>query len=81
MWIFIEALRHFDRIADLERRDTRGRWAEKMARWAAGLASRDPAYVEQHRFDGVLRLAFPELTPYLPEVEREYFNEDDLPPF
>lgn len=81
LWIFIEALRHFDRIADLERQDTKRRWAEKMARWEAGRASRDPAYVEQHRFDDVLRLAFPELTPYLPEVEREYFNEDDLPPF
>ena len=81
LWLFIEALRHYRRLGDLEQQDAKGRWAEKMSRWKEGRASSDAAYVEQHGFDGALRLAFPELGPYVPEAEREYFNEDDLPPF
>lgn len=81
LWLFIEALRHYGRLSDLEQQDAKGRWSEKMSRWKAGRTSADAAYAEQHRFDAALRLAFPELEAYVPEAEREYFNEDDPPPF
>lgn len=81
LWLFVAALRHYGRMADLERQDGKGLWAKKMAKWEAGRASGDPAYLEEHRFDGVLRVAFPELAQFVPEPEREFFNEDDPPPF
>lgn len=81
LWLFIEALRHYGRMTDLERQDNKGRWTEKMAKLEDGRATGDLAYAEDHRFDDALRLAFPELAPFLPEAEREYFNPGDPPPF
>jgi len=81
LWVFIEALRHYGRLGDLEQQDAKGRWAEKMSRWEEGRAAADAAYLEQHRFDGALRLAFPELAPYVTGVGTEHFSEDDPPPF
>lgn len=79
LWLFIEALRHYGRLAGIEQQDTKGRWAEKMAKWKEGVASGNSAYREEHRFDGMLRLAFPELAGLIPAPD--YFDEDDPPPF
>ena len=79
LWLFVEALRHYGRLAVIEQQDTKGRWAEKMAKWAEGVASGSSDYQEEHRFDSALRLAFPELAELIPELEQ--FNEDDPPPF
>ncbi len=81
LWLFIEALRHYGRLGEIERQDAKGRWAEKMSKWESGRTSGDAAYAEEHRFDGAMRQAFPELVAFIPEAEREYFNEDDPPPF
>lgn len=81
LWIFMAALQHYDRLAGLESQDAKGRWAEKVESWTRGVATGEVAFAEDHRYDGVLRLVFPELADFIPEVEREYFNEDDMPPF
>jgi hypothetical protein len=81
LWLFMAALRHYGHLVELERQDSKGRWAEKVAKWGRGVASGDAAFVEEHRYDGVVRLAFPELAPYVPEMAREYFTKDDPPPF
>lgn len=81
LWLFMAALRHYGRLAELESQDSKGRWAEKVAKWSRGVASGDAAFVEEHRYDGVLRLAFPELAACVPEVARDFFTEDDPPPF
>lgn len=79
LWLFVEALRHYGRLAGIEQQDTKGRWAEKMAKWGEGVASGSSDYREEHCFDSALRLAFPELTGLIPEFEQ--FKEDDPPPF
>lgn len=71
LWLFIGALRHYGRMADLERQDTKGRWAEKMVKWAKGRATGDPSFAEQHQFDDALRVAFPELISLLPPSQME----------
>lgn len=81
LWLLIEALRHYGRLAELERQDNYGKWAEKMAKWQDGIASGDEAYQEEHRFDGTLRLAFPELSTAIPVTAGEFYDEDDPPPF
>lgn len=81
LWLFIAALRHYGRMADLEHLDAKGKWAEKMAKWQDGINAEDAAYREEHRFDGALRLAFPELAPFITVTASEYFDEDDPPPF
>lgn len=81
IWIFMAALKHYGRLNELERQDAKGRWADKVASWLRGSAAGDPIYAEDHRYDGVVRIAFPDLSALVPEVEREYFNEDDFPPF
>jgi hypothetical protein len=81
LWLFNEALRHYGRLADLERQDAKGKWAEKIAKWKDGIAAGDEAYQEEYRFNGALRLAFPELAPFIPEPEHDYYDEDDPPPF
>lgn len=81
LWLFMAALRHYGRLAELESQDSKGRWAEKVAKWSCWVASGDAAFVEEHRYDGVLRLAFPELASYVPDVARDYFTRDDPPPF
>jgi hypothetical protein len=64
LWIFIPALRHFERLAGLEAMDRKGKWAWKMDALERGREQADPAFKEDHQFDGVLRLIFPELTSY-----------------
>lgn len=81
LWLFMAALGHYRRLAEIEAQDAKGRWADKVSKWTHGTASGDPAFKEEHRYDGVVRVAFPELADLVPEVEREYFTEDDLPPF
>jgi len=81
LWLFMTSLGHYGRLAEIERQDTKGRWADKVSKWTCGTEAGDEAFTEEHRYDGVIRLAFPELAPFVPEVEREYFNEDDPPPF
>ncbi len=36
LWLFVKALRHYGRLAGIEQQDNKGRWAEKMAKWAEG---------------------------------------------
>jgi len=79
LWLFVGALRHYGRLAELERLDAKGRWAEKMVKWEDGQAAGDQAYAPEHRYNGALRLAFPELADLIPEPE--HFDEDDPPPF
>ena len=80
LWLFIPALQHFGRLAELELQDKNRRWAEKMAKWEGGVAAGDSAYAPEHRFDGALRLIFPELSALIPDPEPD-FDEDDSPPF
>lgn len=61
LWIFIPALRHYGRLAELEAMDKKGKWAWKMDAWRRGQDAGDPAFAEEHRFDDVARLIFPEL--------------------
>ena len=79
LWLFVDALRHYGRLAGMEQQDAKGRWAEKMAKWAEGVASGSSDYQEEHRFDSALRLAFPELAGLIPQPQ--HYTEDDPPPF
>lgn len=79
LWLFVEALRNYGRLARIEQQDTKHRWAEKMAKWDEGVASGRSDYREEHRFDGALRLVFPELAGLIPELD--HYTEDDPPPF
>jgi len=81
LWLFMAALRHYGRLGDLERQDSKRRWAEKVLNWTRGTAAYDPEFAEEHRYDSALRLAFPELARFIPDVKRNDFNEDDPPPF
>lgn len=79
LWLFVKALRHYGRLAGIEQQDTKSRWADKMAKWDEGVASGSLDYREEHRFDGTLRLIFPELAELIPEPD--HYTEDDPPPF
>lgn len=61
LWIFLPALRRFGRLEEIEGLDRWGKWALKMSLWEDGRKSADPAFEEEHRFDAVLRLIFPEV--------------------
>lgn len=81
LWIFMQALHHYGRLTEIEQQDGKGRWAEKIAKWERGVANNDPVFREDHRFDAFVRLAFPELAPYVPITAFESFDADDPPPF
>jgi len=81
LWIFMPALAHYGRLAEIEQQDTGGKWAEKVRKWERGAASARPEFQECHRYDEVIRLIFPELATFLPDGEVEPFDNDEPPPF
>lgn len=66
LWLVIPALAHYGRLGEIEAQDHHGKWAGKMSDWQDGVAKGAPAYFENHRFDAVVVLAFPELTAIIP---------------
>lgn len=69
LWIFISALRHYGRLSGLEAMDHHGKWAWKMNDWKDGIATRDPQFEEDHCFDDVIGIAFPEISHLVPAEE------------
>lgn len=61
LWVFVPALQHYGRLDAIEAEDRRGKWAFKMSLWKEGVAAGDAGYLENHKFDSVVRLIFPEL--------------------
>lgn len=66
LWLVIPALAHYGRLGAIEAQDNHGKWAGKMSDWQEGVAMGAPAYLENHRFDAIVVLAFPELTALIP---------------
>lgn len=72
LWLVIPALAHYARLGAIEAQDNHGKWAGKMSDWQEGIATRTPTYLEDHRFDAIVVLAFPELTALIP-VDQDAF--------
>lgn len=76
LWMFVPALRHYGRLADIEREDKNGKWQTKMMKWKEGVLRHEQTFEEDHRFNNVLRRVFPELAYLIPESDEIYELED-----
>lgn len=61
LWLLLASLGHYGRLSGIEAADKKGRWKAKMADYERGMDSSDPAYRENHDYDQVLQLVFPEI--------------------
>lgn len=69
LWLFMPALSHYGRLEALEAGDRKGNWAAKVYDWHQGVERSAPAYFENHAFDEIAKLAFPELAHLMPAEE------------
>jgi len=74
LWIFYPALHVYERLADLEAQDKRGKWRRKVEDW-----EKAPG-VEEHAFDPLIQEAFPELAAHL-TAQRGSIEEWEEAPF
>lgn len=70
------ALAHYGRLGAIESHDYHGKWVGKMRDWQAGVAKGVPAYQENHRFDAIVVLPFPELAYFVPLDDASFYRSD-----